>query len=439
MLPASVLLLLRLIEGGCDGLHRWSVAGYVFSGFRVSSGAYMKAHLVRITKNISRRVALVAVTHPLWSRQRLKVILRTVRWVKYGAPVVGTANKLLGNSKDLFKKRRQAHEARIARRLRRSRMSDMTQTEREIYVATKLQAIFRRRRLRKAMRVFASKEETAALLIQRTYRRRAAERKASLMKTDQLYGVLMEAWRANDRQMADTERTEERQRVAASIALGRDEPPLLLRPNTRFAVTWKLLFVVCIVLELTSVAFSHRFGGGEAGKKMSVDELLKAGVVPGRGGDVCAERRPGPFGHVGRAFGALLPPGEKVAAAAHGACPAPAASLYVLTALAVISYVIVPAVHLICFLDVPVTFLTGELDDRTGVLIPKPFFPRWILPGIALQLLVNPSMANVAGALGSVKGVVDQFGGARLLRWGYCLAPPVAQLIGAQVDRIRKL
>lgn len=48
------------------------------------------------------------------------------------------------------------------------------------------------------------------------------------------------------------------------------------------------------------------------------------------------------------------------------------------------------------FLDVFITFFTGEFHQESGALIPKPFFQRWILPGLVLQLLVNPYMKAVS-------------------------------------------
>jgi hypothetical protein len=52
------------------------------------------------------------------------------------------------------------------------------------------------------------------------------------------------------------------------------------------------------------------------------------------------------------------------------------------------------AVPLVSFASVFVEFFTGELSD-TGLVVPKPFLSRWIVPGVFLQLLVNPSMRNI--------------------------------------------
>jgi hypothetical protein len=61
----------------------------------------------------------------------------------------------------------------------------------------------------------------------------------------------------------------------------------------------------------------------------------------------------------------------------------------------VISCILDPCVHAVCFLDVFVTFSTGELTS-TGKLVPKPTFARFVFPGIGLQLIVNPTMVALS-------------------------------------------
>jgi hypothetical protein len=57
----------------------------------------------------------------------------------------------------------------------------------------------------------------------------------------------------------------------------------------------------------------------------------------------------------------------------------------------------------VCFLDVFITFFIGRLNEDTGSLEPAPFFQRWIIPGLMLQLLVNPRMDSVATVVAQVR------------------------------------
>lgn len=56
-------------------------------------------------------------------------ITRWVRWVRIIGPVVGTSNKLLGNTLDLLKKMKQHHDARRAARIRQIIWREMTDEE----------------------------------------------------------------------------------------------------------------------------------------------------------------------------------------------------------------------------------------------------------------------------------------------------------------------
>jgi hypothetical protein len=90
------------------------------------------------------------------------------------------------------------------------------------------------------------------------------------------------------------------------------------------------------------------------------------------------------------------------------------------------------AVHL-CFhslafmsyMDVFVTFFTGELDTESGVLMPKPFFSGWILPGITLQLLENPQMKTVQQHMWRIVIFAQTVGPIRVYQWSAAFFYPV--------------
>jgi hypothetical protein len=82
-------------------------------------------------------------------------------------------------------------------------------------------------------------------------------------------------------------------------------------------------------------------------------------------------------------------------------------------------------VSIVCFLDVFVTFFTGEIDAITGYIVPKPFFNRWIFPGLLLQLLVNPSIGPLANTVFSILKQVIDLGPVRVLRWTIAVLTPL--------------
>jgi len=76
-------------------------------------------------------------------------------------------------------------------------------------------------------------------------------------------------------------------------------------------------------------------------------------------------------------------------------------------------------------MDVFVTFFTGVINPANGNLDPKPFFPRWILPGIVLQILVNPKMADVSILVKKIIKGVHHVGPARAARWSIAFILPI--------------
>ena len=80
------------------------------------------------------------------------------------------------------------------------------------------------------------------------------------------------------------------------------------------------------------------------------------------------------------------------------------------------------------FLDVFVTFFTGDIHPDNGVLIPKPFVKRWIAPGLVLQLLVNPYMKEVSERVFDTMYILFDFGPVRVYRWIATVCVPIAYI-----------
>ncbi len=87
-------------------------------------------------------------------------------------------------------------------------------------------------------------------------------------------------------------------------------------------------------------------------------------------------------------------------------------------------------IAVICFFDVFVKFFTGELDPMTGELKPKPFFRRWIIPGLLLQLLVNPAIYTFSTWFFAITDWISVVGPVRVLRW--CIAVVVPMVYGSR-------
>jgi hypothetical protein len=92
-------------------------------------------------------------------------------------------------------------------------------------------------------------------------------------------------------------------------------------------------------------------------------------------------------------------------------------------------------VAIVCYFDVFVTFFTGVFDSETGVLEPKPFFSRWIIPGLTLQLLVNPRMETTAEYVFQILSDAWRVGPIRVYRWSKALFYPLFVVCMSAVEQ----
>ena len=92
-------------------------------------------------------------------------------------------------------------------------------------------------------------------------------------------------------------------------------------------------------------------------------------------------------------------------------------------------------VGVVCYLDVFVTFFTGELDPETGTLGPKPFFTRYFLPGLLLQLVVNPQMARTSAFFVEAVKWIGHVGPVRVWRWTAALFYPSIRAVSLWIAR----
>ena len=86
-------------------------------------------------------------------------------------------------------------------------------------------------------------------------------------------------------------------------------------------------------------------------------------------------------------------------------------------------------IDLVGFLDIFVWFYTGELDE-TGLVVPKPFFYRCILPGTLTQVLDHPTFPQALPMLiRKAWMAAGALGYGRVIRWCLALWPALDMLV----------
>jgi IQ calmodulin-binding motif len=447
-----------------------------------------------------------AIRNPVRFKRRLKALLKYVRYIKYTIPVVGGLNKMKGQVDDLFKKYKQKKIADKQRRVRKLLWKEKSPEMREVDAAILIQSVFRSHRARRyrdaLLLVQQDRKAIAAAKIQSQLRRLLAEARVELMQKRRELQLLEQQRKTSPGQLADEDRRrlyqlQDEFAVEAHRIINRK---MLLAPNTRFAVVWKVLFVVAIGVEVSQKAVApwlHERRARRTGKRMTIREFAADSLIPTpvaqhpecivkphktrlprdllhrrrRQGDVPKEVQledyssesipwicyepfstwwngfhdvmalaltPAPMKEwpecqpdhkpttIRECFSAFFAKKEKNTPPPWH-CFEPYATMQTIyrwfVDVLIDDFMIIMSI--ICFFDVFVTFFTGEVDKVTGELVPKPFFARWIMPGLLIQLLLNPAIDSVSDIVFYGLRNMYTIGPIRVWRWIVAVCLPI--------------
>ena len=425
----------------------FALCSYSSAAITHLGGVTMKEKIRSITIMSIRHLISFAVFNPRKFMQRLRKVRTGVRWTKHLAPLFGPCNKLLGNVKDLMTKFRQCRAAKRARLIRDKLWRQMDENERREAALIRAQNIVRAMHARKTLRALVltqdQKECIASVKLQTAMRASLSHTRVNVTRTKRELKGLLEQSMNNASHMSINDRRRMYQlqnefNLKAKLLMNEK---LLLRPNTTFAVFWKVLFVVCTIFEISLLALNPRLKGyrnKETGKRMGIGEALDYHIVPAPMSEweqcapwlvnpAAATKKDPPlvsFGTMQKRFSWY---NKSIILSRPWYCQEPfvmmqAIFIAVLRIALTQTLVIVGFVY---FLDVFVTFFTGELDSDTGKLKPKPFFTRWIFPGLLLQLLINPEMETTSRYVSHLVKNTLQVGPLRAWRWTEAMFYPL--------------
>ena len=326
-----------------------------------------------------------ALFNPFKFHARVQKALVILKWAKFIGPLIGTCNKFKGNLMDMVRKRRQHRVSKAALKRWYDAIDALSKLSKSEQAVVQLQKAFRERRVEKT-------KKRQLLMSNRRWVRSKLEEEERLMRTK-----LEQIERRDiDRQQRRQISVEERRGIAQHRKSARQlMKRLLLNPKNYFSVIWKYLTVSCVALEIMTILFAPVLSGDV--KKMPLDQFIVKVLLGSRPQcNKSARNAPSLFVPSIGSIGDITCSGSKTK------------QVWIVTA-HVIATMIVPAVNCICFLDVFITFFTGELSS-TGTLQPKPVFQRWVLPGPVLQLIVNPTMSSIKTAVLNALGASIKIG-----------------------------
>ena len=393
-------------------------------------------------------LALRGLRHPFRFNQRLRFFFCIVRWIQYLGPLFGTANKLKGNMDNLLSKIKQRRLAAVAAKVRQQHSTSLSGNQLRVHYATLIQKSYRayatRRRLYFLKALKGEKELIAAIKLQGAFRGALLRARATLNGKLQTLQALkmkeMESLKSNNpAQMSTSERRrmyllQEELESKAKILINQK---LLLRPNTTFAVLWKVMFVVAVVFEISTLAFQPliaRHKDPITGKQLDMEAIMdkKFIPVPVLQRTECIGQSPITL-NLFRPIHSLTQVKDAVIQRWHPKRPRPwycegsyprLQAIYINVADFVIHRFLV-LVSMVMFVDVYIEFFTGKYDKDSGHLVPPPFFERYIFPGLLLQLMVNPEMDTVAFILSKAAVGLVHHDPVRILRWIVALFYPL--------------
>jgi hypothetical protein len=477
----------------------------------VSAGTVIaRARIQKFLRNsaipiLVRKILGKAFRNPRKFRRQLSTALLFFRYIKYSAPIIGCLPKLAGNVSDMLKKWRQHVIAERQKRIRQLLFRNESMPFREEQAAIIVQSTWRARQARRytyaLVLMTQDREAIAAQKIQSILRRKLAEsRQRILAKKRELQRLQRQNMRqSQNMKMEDRKRLYELQDEFTKEAKKIINRKLLMRPNTRFAVLWKIMFVLCIGVEISQKALAplvknrlsmHSRRTKDDADGMSIRELLAELLIPKRitDRDACKDLTKKSWAqllHLKQSplrLDAAVPTNspwychepysnwldssrdvislilkpfpvsewpeceEKPKTVLHRLtgkwraestsfhpwyCSKPYASFQTYYRWTVDFFIeeFMVIVSIICFLDVYVTFFTGETDPETGELVPKSFFSRWVIPGLLLQLVLNPAIGPVATFLFSSLQKMYYLGPVRVLRWCIAVVVPIAYTV----------
>eukprot|EP00980_Cylindrotheca_fusiformis_P024992 scaffold12868_cov96-Cylindrotheca_fusiformis.AAC.1 len=356
------------------------------------------------------------VLQPKRLLKRIREIARWLRYIRFAGPLLRLVLKLQDQLWVFTKTWRQSLQAKTekAKRLaRRSMMfEDLQKLESLAKINTRVSSIPSQLQVQASgiRQTLLEKQNEARKLKRRLdeLRREIGARGAFAIPTSELYDQIVDL------------RQELTTTVITAIMSSN-----LVSPHTRFSVGWRVIVTFALISELFRLYASWRLTGTF---EVSFTDMISALLVE------CDQKMMDQFRSmtrkskpIRRFVGRILHlPNVELAEC----MPTSPSSRLFLS----MGKLFESGIDVVCFLDIFVWFFTGELDAN-GVIVPKPFFSRCILPGTLIQVLDHPTVPDVLPHL--IQCFLDAcraVGYARVIRWAFAIYPAFEMLV---VDPIK--
>jgi hypothetical protein len=358
------------------------------------------------------------ITQPRRFYKRIRQLLRAIRFIRFAGPLARMGLKLWDQLKAMTRTWRQslAVQAEKAKRMQRPSMlfEDLQRVESLVKVQTAIAAL--------PSQLFnLAREELEPIrnnLLRQQERGRQITRKLKQLKNDIRQSI--SSISISEKYDRIVQMTQELKVTLHDSLLTSHE---LISPRSRFSVVWRMTVTNCLLLEIFRLNESWRLTGTfKVPLKQIIGRLFIDCEVPQVTRHLLSfvTKRVGKLRkNLSHKFPSLLPPPEDLMLCV----PASSSAVLLFGSLLEIF------VDVVAFLDIFIWFSTGDLD-AAGIIIPKPFFTRCILPGTLVQVLDHPTLPTVLPTIISrLLYAAEAVGWSRSIRWALALAPSFEMLV----------
>ena len=383
--------------------------------------------------------------------QRVQVILRWIRFLRFAFPLCRMGIKLQDQVRSVFKTRRQRWTSDMARQLRLDRPSMIFTDIQKLQSLAKVQTALARipstfsLGQNSPMRTFTN-TVVEQYNEKRLFGKKISKQLAKLQKdylnfggTTELYDRITKV----TQDITDKLKQEKGRRSHRYLSSPRNllhSTEYLISPRTRFSIAWRITVTNCLMLEIFRLCASwHLSESFSIPLSQIVGRLLVECKAPEQTNNHLAfimEQINQFRRHVYDTIPILGTPPVDIAMC----IPSGPQALFILY----VGRMLEIFVDGVVFLDIFVWFFTGDIDLDTHAVIPKPFFTRCIIPGTLVQVLDHPTLPDlIPSLLRSTIQLSSSIGYSRCIRWILALMPAmkivmVDPMIGFFFKHIKK-
>ena len=346
--------------------------------------------------------------HPFQTWKHSQKLLYIIRWIKYIIPLIGYGLKIRSSCRTVIVSYMQRRRQKRAESFRRKQWRQMTENQRRERAAKRIQSTYRSycerqacfrmmegmkiqgdeaaRRLQLALRSMLERARAKEQKKKRELEKLERKRRHSIRFGRNVVGM-------NEKEQARLK--ELRMETKPEIRRFDIDSHLLMRPDSGFQKVWAIFYFTLTFLEivahLSNVHMAKRAQKSESNVP-TVSLKLQNLLIP----DPVADLKECSCVPSMKRFFKRSQPDE--CGPFPWYCEPTYAMLQQTYSRAVLVLIerIVTVMGFVFFLDCPVFFFTGRYHPETGVLISRPWFRRWVMPGIIMQMIINPQLEKTA-------------------------------------------